>query len=101
MSHASENFFLSNPQKNSVSENWFNFKSTSTKVIKNYVPHKNSTLKYKLPWITSSIKRHMRLKDRLHKKKLSSLANLNTGMSLRKNGTCLSSHQTISQNALT
>jgi hypothetical protein len=79
MSHASENllcigkrFSLSSPQHNSVSENWLKFKLTLTKGIQDYVPHKKSTPKYKLPWITSAIKRHMRLKDRLHKKALKS-----------------------------
>ena len=72
MSHASENFFLSSPQHNSVSENWLKFKLTLIKGIQDYVPHKKSTPKYKLPWITSAIKRHMRLKDRLHKKALKS-----------------------------
>ncbi|CAB3990480.1 RNA-directed DNA polymerase from mobile element jockey-like, partial [Paramuricea clavata] len=72
MSHASENFFLSSLQHNSVSENWLKFKLTLIKGIQDYVPHKKSTPKYKLPWITSAIKRHMRLKDRLHKKALKS-----------------------------
>jgi hypothetical protein len=63
---ASENFFLSSLQHNSVSENWFKFKLALTKGIQDYVPHMKSTPKFKLPWITSAIKRHMRLKDRLH-----------------------------------
>jgi hypothetical protein len=42
MSHASENVFLSSPQHNSVSENWFKFKLTLTKGIQDYVPHKKS-----------------------------------------------------------
>jgi hypothetical protein len=66
ISHASENFFLSSLQHNSVSENWFKFKLALTKGIQDYVPHMKSTPKFKLPWITSAIKRHMRLKDRLH-----------------------------------
>jgi hypothetical protein len=55
-----------------VSENWLKFKSTLTKDIQDYVPHKKSTFKYKLLWITSAIKRHTRLEDRLHKKALKS-----------------------------
>ncbi len=54
ISHASENLFIYNPQYNSVSENWFKFKSTLTKGIQDYVPH------------------NMWLKDRLHKKALKS-----------------------------
>jgi hypothetical protein len=63
MSHASENllcigkrFPISSPQHNSVSENWLKSKLTLTKGIQDYVPHKKSTPKYKLPWITSAIK---------------------------------------------
>ena len=48
------------------------FKLTLTKGIQDYVPHKKSTPKYKLPWITSAIKQHMWLKDRLHKKAIKS-----------------------------
>jgi hypothetical protein len=48
MSHASENFFLSSPEHNSVSENWLKFKLTLTKGIQDYVPHKKSRPKYNI-----------------------------------------------------
>jgi hypothetical protein len=59
-----------NPQDNSPSENWNNFKSIITKSINDYVPHKKSAPRFKLQWINSTIKQHMRKKDRLHKKAL-------------------------------
>ena len=70
MLHSSEEFFASNPENFSVEENWSTFKSTLAKAINDYIPQRSSCSKYKLPWINPGIKRHMRKKDRLHKKAL-------------------------------
>ena len=70
MSGSAENFFASAPQNFAVEDNWFLFKTTLTQAMLNYIPQRRSSMKYKLPWITSEIKRQMRKKDRLHKKAL-------------------------------
>ena len=68
MSDSAENFFASAPQNFSIEDNWTLFKTTLTKSMVNFIPQRRSFMKYKLPWITSAIKRQMRKKDRLHKK---------------------------------
>ena len=70
MSDSAENFFASAPQNSVVEDNWSLFKTTLTKAMVNYIPQRRSSMKYKLPWITSEIKRQMRKKDRLLKKAL-------------------------------
>lgn len=67
MSDASDAFFSSNPLNCSVDNNWSTFKTALFKSTNKYIPLKKSGSKYKLPWITITIKRHMRKKDRLHK----------------------------------
>ena len=67
MSDASDAFFSSNPHNYSVDHNWTTFKTALFKSTNKYIPLKKSGSKYKLPWITIAIKRHMRKKDRLHK----------------------------------
>lgn len=69
---SSAEFFASNPWENSVEHNWNAFKNAVIKGISQYVPQKLSMPKYKLPWITTDIKREMRKKDRLHKKAIRS-----------------------------
>ena len=44
------------------------FKTSLTTGMFQFIPHKTSRLKYKLPWINVNIKREMRKKDRLHKR---------------------------------
>ena len=70
MSVSTEHFFASAPQNFTVEDNWSRFKTTLTKAMAYYIPQRRSSMKYKLPWITSEIKRQMRKKDRLHKKAL-------------------------------
>ena len=86
MLHSSEEFCASNPENFSVEENWSTFKSTLAKAINDYIPQRSSCSKYKLPWINPGIKRHMRKKDRLHKK-LNALAILNIGWNLKEKET--------------
>ena len=70
MSDSTEHFFASAPQNFAVEDNWSRFKITLTKAMAYYIPQRRSSMKYKLPWITSEIKRQMRKKDRLHKNAL-------------------------------
>ena len=70
MSDSAENFLASAPKNFAVEDNWSLFKTTLTKAMVNYIPQRCSSMKYKLPWITTEIKRQMRKKDRLHKKAL-------------------------------
>ena len=70
MSVYTEHFFASAPQNFTVEDNWSRFKVTLTKAMAYYIPQRRSSMRYKLPWITSEIKRQMRKKDRLHKKAL-------------------------------
>ena len=69
---SSAEFFASNPWENSVEHNWNAFKNAVIKGIFQYVPQKLSMPKYKLPWITTDIKREIHKKDRLHKKAIRS-----------------------------
>ena len=55
MSDSAENFFASAPQNSVVEDNWSLFKTTLTKAMVNYIPQRRSSMKYKLPWITSEI----------------------------------------------
>ena len=70
MVHSTAEFFASNPQNISVEDNWSHFKSTLIKAMDDFIPQRKSSTRYKLPWINPGIKRHIRKKDRLHKKAL-------------------------------
>jgi hypothetical protein len=64
ISLSSAAFFNSNPEGYSVDENWNMFKSSLFKAVNDHIPQKLSGSKYKLPWITVAIKRHMRKQPR-------------------------------------
>jgi len=65
---SSSEFFASDPRENSVQHNCDAFKNAVIDGISQYVPHKSSKPKYKLPWITPTIEREMRRKVRFHRK---------------------------------
>ena len=64
---AKQNFFSSNPQLRTIEENWQLIKDAITKSIKDNIPTRRTKIKHNLPWITITIKRQMRKKERLHK----------------------------------
>ena len=51
-----------------LESNWTFFKNTLLNAVDKHVPSKMSPSKVSLPWITKSLKRHMRKRDRLYKK---------------------------------
>ena len=51
-----------------LESNWTFFKNTLLNAVDKHVPSKMSPTKVSLPWITKSLKRHMRKRDRLYKK---------------------------------
>jgi len=61
MSESSSTFFASKPEERSVEENWNMFKTSLTTGMVQFIPHKTSRLKYKLPWINVNIKRDIKL----------------------------------------
>lgn len=61
-------FFNSSPDLRSVNDNWMFFKQELKKAIDTHVPHKITKAKSHLPWLTRTIKRHMRKRDKLLKK---------------------------------
>ena len=62
----SREFFFTDLYLRTVNENWILFKDKLHAAIDAFVPHKLTKSKYNLPWLTKSIKRQMRKRDRLH-----------------------------------
>ncbi len=61
-------FFSSNPAARSVNENWTLFRSKVLEAMDKFIPSKMSRSRRNLPWITKTIKRLMRKRDRLFSK---------------------------------
>ena len=61
-------FFNSSPDLRSTNENWMFFKQELQKAIDMHVPYKITKAKSHLPWLSRTIKRHMRKRDKLLKK---------------------------------
>ena len=68
VSNFSAEFLASSPETNTVDENWTKIISFLTKCMQEFVPSKLSKTRHHLPWITPSIKRQMRKRDKLFKK---------------------------------
>ena len=61
-------FFNSSPDSRSTNKNWMFFKQELQKSIDMHVPYKITKAKSHLPWLSRTIKRHMRKRDKLLKK---------------------------------
>ncbi len=61
-------FFQNNPASKSTNANWNYFRTKVLAAIDKHIPNKMSNAKHNLPWITRSIKRQMRKRDRLYKR---------------------------------
>ena len=59
-------FFSSDPNSRTINENWDLFKVKLQAAIDTFIPHKMTKSKLNLPWLTRSIKRQMRKRDKLH-----------------------------------
>ena len=70
---ATEEFFATPPESRSVEQNWDFFKKSLFMAMDN-IPHRFSKGKISHPWITPSIVRHMRKRDKLYNKACSSKA---------------------------
>ena len=68
VSRFSAEFLSSNPQENSVNENWLTIKQTLTALMHEHVPSKLSRTRHHLPWIDFTLKRQMRRRDRMFSK---------------------------------
>ena len=70
VSRFSAEFLSSNPQENSVNENWLTIKQTLTALMHGHVPSKLSRTRHHLPWIdfTLKLKRQMHRQDRMFSK---------------------------------
>ena len=68
VSRFSAQFLSSNPQENSVNENWLIIKQTLTALMHEHVPSKLSRTRHHLPWIDFTLKRQMRRRDRMFSK---------------------------------
>jgi hypothetical protein len=66
MKEYSDKFLKSNPQNNTVEENWTNFKVTLIEAMKKHIPQKKISSRWNLPWITTEIKRLIRKKRRAY-----------------------------------
>ena len=67
----SEKFFARNVSEITVNNNWSFFRDGIHKVMENNIPSKMSKTRHNLPWVSTTIKREMRKRDRLlaHAKK--------------------------------
>ena len=61
-------FLKSNPERNSVDQNWETTRDSLQTIMDSTVPSKMSSSKRNLPWITRDLKRKMRKRDQLYKK---------------------------------
>ena len=61
----SDQFFARNVSEITVNNNWSFFRDGIHKVMKNNIPSKMSKTRHNLPWVSTSIKREMRKRDRL------------------------------------
>ena len=66
MKEYSDQFLKSNPQNNTVEENWANFKVTLIEAMKKHIPQKKISSRWNLPWITTEIKKLIRKKRRAY-----------------------------------
>ena len=64
----STEFLQSNPENRSVEANWNMISTFLNKCLSDFVPSKMTKSRRHLPWITPTIKRQMRKRDRLFKK---------------------------------
>ena len=67
-----KDFAMTNPVDRSVEENWNLFKNAITDSIKKHIPSKKINGKHSLPWITTTIRKMIRKKQRLYNKAKSS-----------------------------
>ena len=79
-------FFNSSPDLRSTNGNWMFFKQELQKAIDMHVPQKITKAKSHLPWLTRTIKRHMRKRDKLLKLD-TAMRILVTGLPIENNGT--------------
>ena len=64
-----DNYLTKNPQDKSVDENYnFLTETAVLEVMKEHFPQKNLGSRWNVPWMTSSIKRMMRKKQKLYNK---------------------------------
>ena len=64
-----DNYLTNNPQDKSVDENYNSLTETAVlEVMKEHFPQKNLGSRWNVPWMTSSIKRMMRKKQKLYNK---------------------------------
>ncbi|EDO34832.1 predicted protein, partial [Nematostella vectensis] len=61
-----DNYFNNEAYHKLINENYDFFKTTITEIMKKHIPQKNISGRWNLPWITSSIKRLIRKKQRLY-----------------------------------
>ena len=82
----SEDFLSSSPETRSVDENWTCITAFINKCRDQFIPSKMSRTRRSLPWITVSLKRQMRKRDRLFKRARShpSTTNWKSYLQLRK-----------------
>ena len=66
MKEYSDKFLKSNPQNNTVEENWTNFKVTLIEAMKKHIPQKKISSRWNLPWITTEINKLIRKKRRAY-----------------------------------
>ena len=66
MKECSDQFLESNPQNNTVEENWTNFKVTLIEAMKKHIPQKKISSRWNVPWITTEIKKLIRKKRRAY-----------------------------------
>ena len=64
----SQIFLDSNPEKNTVNQNWETIRNSLQTIMDSTVPSKMSSTKRNLPWINNDLKRKMRKRDQLYKK---------------------------------
>ena len=64
----SSDYLSTNPECNTVDENWSYISQKILEATDNFVPHKMSKGKRHLPWVSSSVKRLMNKRNRAYKK---------------------------------
>ncbi|XP_072030567.1 uncharacterized protein [Amphiura filiformis] len=61
-------FLNSDPERNSVEDNWIQFRDCVMKMAKDHIPMKTIRASSDLPWMTRELKHIIRQKNRWHKK---------------------------------